>query len=301
MKDVLKKQIALQIYFNQNRNLLSNKGGCSFIFTTEMKQLIQQLAQNVHSKHEENDLLHHTVSEALSSFYRINQYYNFDSEAQSELRSVYQVLLSEIKEQDPANIDYTLLAGSHFMRLQKWLIRNYPAAAEIYGGNASIINHPVVCAEYTATTQMEVLNLREETLKGPILDIGCGKQHHLVRYLQLRGYEAFGIDRETVPSSSVYRASWLEFSFVPNHWGTIISHLGFTNHFWHQHLLQDGLHHQYAATYMQILHSLQQEGCFYYAPGLPFIEAFLDPQKFEIKTKPIKGTQLTSVRVKRIC
>lgn len=59
-------------------------------------------------------------------------------------------------------------------------------------------------------------------------------------------------------------------------WGTIVSNLGFSNHFNHHNLREDGNFIKYAKTYMNILYSLKPGECFHYAPDLPFIEKYLD-------------------------
>ncbi len=145
-----------------------------------------------------------------------------------------------------------------------------------------------------------MLGICDRELPGPVLDIGCGKQPYLVRHLRQQGIVAYGIDRETEPSDLTFQNCWLEFSYRPQHWGTIISHLGFSNHFLHHHLLKGGQHQQYATTYRQILHALKKGGRFYYAPDLPFIECWLDPEEFFVQKKPIADTPFQAVVVTRL-
>ena len=92
----------------------------------------------------------------------------------------------------------------------------------------------------------------------------------------------------------------MDFSFVPGHWGTIISNLGFSNHFRHHHLRNDGDYLDYARKYMEILQSLKPGGAFYYAPDLPFIESYLDPQKYRITKREIPRTGFFSVKIEFI-
>jgi hypothetical protein len=61
-----------------------------------------------------------------------------------------------------------------------------------------------------------------------------------------------------VPSGNVERISWLDFDFQKRQWGTIISHLAFSNHFQYHHLKQSGDYLAYAANYMDILEALSR-------------------------------------------
>lgn len=115
-----------------------------------------------------------------------------------------------------------------------------------------------------------------------------------------KGFEVFGIDREVIPAQTIFNESWLEFDYGVSSWGTIISHLGFTNHFRHHHVKISGGHLQYANTFLRILHALKIGGSFYYAPDLPFIEAFLNPLQFSVTKNLITGTPFYSSCIKRL-
>jgi len=135
------------------------------------------------------------------------------------------------------------------------------------------------CEEYTAEFQLALLGLDFSDLKEPVLDVGCGPNACLVEALRDHGVEAYGLDRLMSESSYIYASDWLDFQFAPAAWGTIISNMAFSNHFWHHHLRMDGQHVAYARKYMEMLQSLKQGGKFVYAPGLPFIERFLKETK----------------------
>ena len=77
-------------------------------------------------------------------------------------------------------------------------------------------------------------------LMEPILDVGCGKKGLLVKYLSYQGFSIVGIDRFSFTESNLFTADWLEYEYGNNHWGTIISNLGFSNHFIHHNLRDDG-------------------------------------------------------------
>jgi hypothetical protein len=164
--------------------------------------------------------------------------------------------------------------------------------------NQDLIIQPVPCAEYKADLQIQVLHLNPHTLIEPVLDIGCGKQGTLVSHLSKLGIKALGIDRYQFSESNLIYSDWLAFNFGNKKWGTIISHLSFSNHFKHHHLRDDGDYLAYAKKYIEILHSLKIGGSFHYAPDLPFIETYLDRKqfcidKFELGVFEFKTTRIT--------
>ena len=67
-----------------------------------------------------------------------------------------------------------------------------------------------------------------------------------VAHLRGLGLQAFGIDRLVVPSEHLAEADWLEYRFPAATWGTIISHLAFSNHFIFHHLYKKGTPAAYA-------------------------------------------------------
>lgn len=178
------------------------------------------------------------------------------------------------------------------------------------------------CHEYDPEFQLALwgitpANLRSE-LKEPILDLGCGQQASLVRYLRAAGLEAYGVDRFVdadpagggdgrggdgrggegrspvdgdsdglVDGEFLRQGDWLDTPLQPKSWGTIISHMGFSNHFFHHHLRKDGHPERYARRFMDILGALKQGGRFLYAPGLPFFEPLLPEAEAQVVIHPI--------------
>jgi SAM-dependent methyltransferase len=64
-----------------------------------------------------------------------------------------------------------------------------------------VLSEPV-CAQYSPQLQLGVLGLSLESLKEPILDLGCGAQGRLVRYLRSAGLDALGVDRQVAPAAT---------------------------------------------------------------------------------------------------
>ena len=158
----------------------------------------------------------------------------------------------------------------------------------------------VTCSEYSAALQSEILYLKDIQLSEPILDIGCGKTANLVKYLRGKGFEAYGIDRFSDDSFFIEKTDWLAFDYGNEKWGTIVSNLGFSNHFVHNHLREDGDFIGYAKKYMEILHSLKVGGCFCYAPDVPFIEKSLDRKAFLIKKHHIENLSFQTTIITKL-
>ncbi|NLH48742.1 MAG: class I SAM-dependent methyltransferase [Myxococcales bacterium] len=147
----------------------------------------------------------------------------------------------------------------------------------------------VVCAEYSLSSQLRILGLSIAELAEPILDLGCGEHAELVRELQRQGKQAFGIDRVAGRIPGVMSADWFAKNFGNDTWGTIVSHLGFSLQFLHQHLQPGGDGARYAHKYMEILRSLKTGGIFVYAPGLPFVEDFLPAAQYRVIRRGVEG------------
>jgi len=91
----------------------------------------------------------------------------------------------------------------------------------------------------------------------------------------------------------------LKYDYGNEKWGTIVSNLGFSNHFLHHNSREDGNHIGYGKTYMNILKSLKAGGCFHYAPDLSFIEKYLDNKQFDLRKYDINEYHFRTSIIKR--
>jgi hypothetical protein len=162
-----------------------------------------------------------------------------------------------------------------------------------------IIQKPVIakpCFYYEPELQIRLLGIDITNLQEPIIDVGCGKNASLVMYLNDQGYECYGIDKYCESKSDrVSSIGWDEYRFEKDSWGTVISHMAFTNHFVFHYLQNDGIDYQYALKYMEIIESVKVEGNFYYCPGIPFIEKYLDRSKYSIEINQLRNVGITKV------
>jgi len=284
-----RENIDRQIEFNRAKNFFSSNSVNSLAFTDDTMNAIKKLG--VISKEYENILIDYSTDKCLQEFCRINQYFSFNNEAKQGLREIYVELFSSIKRKNES-IDE--LSINHYNKLKNWLLKTNPYAEKVYQNHDAIIQ-PIACSEYSAEFQIELLQIDVSQLMEPVLDIGCGKQGNLVNHLRTQGIETFGIDRSADDNSFSTNMDWLENEYENSKWGTIISNLGFSNHFNHHHLRKDGNFLEYAKKYMEILNSLKIGGQFFYAPALPFIEKYLDRKHFNIDENEISNYNATIV------
>lgn len=290
----LYQSIDKQIEFNKGKNLFLDKREKSLEFIKDTILSFKEI-DNLNEKQEES-LIEYAANKALEEFYRINQYYYFDDNAKSELKSIYSKLIVMAKSRD---LNPEKIAENHYINLEKWLLKNNSFAKEIYKNKSEQLN-AVVCSEYSYQLQLEILNIDISTIQEPILDIGCGKNARLVNYLISLNYNVIGIDRNEFEKPYLFNADWLKYDYGNNQWGTILSNLGFSNHFVHNHLRNDSKAEDYAKTYMRILDSLKVGGSFNYAPGLDFIENYLDKSKFRLKLLSLGTSTINTSIVERI-
>jgi|ERR1035437_5328149 SAM-dependent methyltransferase len=281
------------------KNLLADEQ----INSLKLIDITETLVEKVKNLDAETEkmMIDYLADEALQEFCRINQYFSFNSESVNELKDIYNLLNQNIRHLDDqaAQSELDAVGQEHYVNLCNWLVRTNAFAGKIYSSEQEQ-TQAVACSEYTPDLQLKILHIDKNNLLGPVLDVGCGREMNLMNYLRDQGIEAYGIDRFMIDNPYYLKSDWLEHDFESEKWGTIISNLGFSNHFIHHNLRADGNYREYAKKYMEIIHSLKPGGSFYYAPDLPFIEEHLDRNKFQYSGFPIEGYEFKSSRITRI-
>lgn len=291
--DRFKENIHKQIESNQGKNIFLDKPEI-FRFKAETISAISNV--NELNSDSERLIIDYAVEKAIEEFSRINQYYSFDKKSKRELRTIYSDLFVNIRT---GNITIEEISNNHYKKLKEWLKKYNPFAEKIYL-NADYNVESVSCSEYSSELQIEILQIEITKLKEPVLDIGCGKQKNLVKYLSEKGIDVYGIDRFPFTDNNLYNSDWLDFEYGVEKWGTIVSNLGFSNHFKHHNLREDGNFIEYGKKYVDLLRSLKIEGRFYYAPDLPFIEQYLDSKQFKIDKNEIGKYDYKSTIITRL-
>ena len=274
--DRFTENIDNQIEFNQGKNIFLDNLDI-FQFANETVKVISDIDRlNPDSK---QSLIDYATDKAIEEFCRVNQYYAFDLKTKNNLRKIYSDLFENIQTKTNSVEE---ISEKHYKKLRSWLKENNSFAEKIYQNGDEKLS-PVACSEFTPKLQIDILQIDIKHLIQPVLDIGCGINGHLVNYLKNQGIEVYGIDRFKFSTTNLITADWLEYDYGTEKWGTVVSNLGFSNHFHHHNLREDGNFIEYGKTYMNILNSLKVGGCFHYAPDLPFIEKYLDNKQFDLR------------------
>ena len=291
---------SLRDVYQLNVDFLDTRSDANFA-SHHREEILAVLAD--HQKFE--NLVDLFVRRAIEFTYASNQFVQINQTKEAELRSIYsgylreiRHLLAESRSEPEISARLSKLVKEHFQNLRANISGFFDptTAAE---PQSNVILQKVVCAEYTPEMQLEILGVQPDVLLQPVLDLGCGKPGQLVQYLRQNGIQATGVDRVVDPSPNLIQADWLDYPMVPGYWGTVISHMAFTNHFLFHHLYQYGRIEPYARQYMVVLKSLKEQGSFYYAPGLPFIEAYLPHETYSVTQRQIVD-QLYACKVTNI-
>lgn len=291
--DRFAENIDHQIAFNKGKNIFLDRLE-NFQFASETLRAISEIdGLDTGSK---QILIDYAADKAIDEFCRVNQYYSFGANARISLREIYADLFDSLQTKAKSPED---ISKSHYEKLKVWLKEHNAFAEEIYQKDGDTVS-PVACAEYSPGIQADILRIDGMSLMQPVLDIGCGKMGQLVTYLGNQGFEVYGMDRFKFKYSNLITADWLEYEYGKEKWGTIVSNLGFSNHFNHHHLREDGDYLAYGTTYMNILHALKIGGSFHYAPDLPFIEKYLDHSQFHPARYEIAGCDFKTTVIRRI-
>lgn len=291
--NTLHRFIDKQISFNRGKNLFYN--GTGKILETKDSSCDFFIKISKIENDCLKDLVDYTVNQVIIELCNINQYYNFDNKDKFDLKNIYFNFIESIRENKKSIVD---ILENHENIFKSWLHKTNPFSFFIYK-NKNMFIEPITCSEYSAEMQLSIFNINIEKLNNPILDIGCGKNGYLVEFFRNKGFECYGLDRFSNSRLHILNSNWLEYDYEREKWGTIISNLGFSNHFVHHHLRKDGNYIDYAKTYMKILKSLKYGGAFYYAPDLPFIEDLLDKKEYSINKYNINNSKYSATRIKK--
>lgn len=283
-----------QFDFNQGRNLFYKGILASLRFSPETLKSIKHISEIDQAS--ESVLIDYLTDRAIQAFCKMNQYYAFDNRSRVSLRDIYTHLFARLKKQ---NSSVEAIAQTHYRHLIEWITTTNPFAEKIYDSQGEVVE-PVACSEYSADLQMRILQIDIAQMQQPVLDMGCGEQGNLVMFLREKGIEAYGFDRFACDNPFLSHFDWFDYPFEKDTWGTITSNLGFSNHFHHHHYRTDGNYIAYARKYMDILNALKVGGCFHYAPDLPFVEQYLDKDKYQLTRHRIGNYDFESSVIRRL-
>ncbi|MDR0326658.1 MAG: class I SAM-dependent methyltransferase [Planctomycetaceae bacterium] len=253
-------------------------------FHSDIRHTIPALRNDIQTlTSEEIDELRKNYCEGfLKAFFDVNQYTYFDRRATQQIDDIFGALLAEIAiESTPIEE----IEQRHFHRIKRFIANTNPSILKI-NHNANEKAKNFICAEYSAEFLIDLLGLESEIANTPILDIGCGKNGKLVKYLRKHRIDAYGIDR-IANGKGLLSVDWFDVDYGENKWGLIVSNLSFCSHFLYHHLAGDKIAHDFAETYMAILKSLKPGAKWIYTPSIPFFEDLLPSELYAAKREQI--------------
>ena len=213
---------------------------------------------------------------------------SFSKEECNKILDIYHKLIENISNYD---LDYEKIALEHFTN-----VRNF-----ISEYTSNLDNKKEEKGTYSPEFILDILNVNADSIKGNILDIGCGKDATLVKYLSKKGLNAHGLDMECEDSDLTEQEDWLLKDYPENEYDLIVSNLAFSKKF-NEANMEDNNDQEcfeYAAAYMKILNSLKVGGAFHYVPAVTFIEELLPEDKFEVNNSFIDENIMRTI-VKKI-
>ncbi len=294
-KEILNKQISL----NQGKNLFFNS-------TKEIMQVdedflhrieeVKKILNNPDKFTELDKLVMYAADQVIENIYKINQFLDISGIYKEKLKKIYRKSLQELNETRDIK-DY--LYRHHYPALSRWLSGIYPEAIRKALSNAKEINS-LICEEYSAEFQLNLLGIDHEKMNEPIIDIGCGKNGFLVKYLRSKRKDVIGIDR-LIEKETAYlkKIDWNEFEFKERTWGTIISNMSFSNHLRYSLIYDRKKYQSMIKKLKELLNSLKREGEFIYAPAEPVSELkYIDSRFEKLNCKISDSHQFTKIRKK---
>lgn len=206
-----------------------------------------------------------------------------------DILEIYHSLIENIGDLD---MPYEKIALEHFTKVRNF-INSYTSRVDS--------EEEVAAAKYSPEFILEILDIKENELKGKSLDLGCGKNGELVQYLLDRGMDAYGIDMECEDSDRLEQEDWLTKEYPENEYDLITANLTFSKYFNEANSEEqnDQECFEYAQTYMKILNSLKVGGKWHYVPAVTFMEELLPEDKFEVTNSFVNENIMRTV-IKRI-
>jgi hypothetical protein len=207
-----------------------------------------------------------------------NQYISLSNKTINEINGMYKQLIVNLRllsRKEYHDADLQEIVDAHRVRL----------IAAIKSNEYDDLNDQlfIPCAEYTGGFQNEILRTGVNQLAEPIIDVGCGNHHELIKVLRNNGYsEVYGLDQYITSDVKIVCSNWFDYTFRKNTWGTVIAHMSFSNHLRRSIINKDENQKKYTEKYNEIIESLKKEGSFIYTPSVKIIEDEIDRKKYEV-------------------
>ena len=213
----------------------------------------------------------------VGKIYALNQYIQIDAQSKDALKQIYIETWHKLVETKEVE---STIRSHHYPRIRAFIEAKYPQTLTA-GLKAATLLGSVPSSEYSAELQMKLLRIDLKTIKEPILDVGCGGEAYLTRFLREKNLGAYGFDR-LIKDKAGYlaEADWFDYEYGYARWGTIVSNLSFANHLVYAQRYKAAEAGKYLKTFSIILDSLKVGGTFTFAPAVDQLEKQIDPIKY---------------------
>ncbi len=276
------KALQRQLDLNEGKNLLHSEVEQLLEIDESFLAALEEIVADPNAAIS-TEKLDSIVSDAADSFvkkiFAVNQYVQIDKHAMESLKQIYTE--SWYKLVETKEVEATI-RSQHYPQIRRFIEGLYPQAL---AAGLQLVRQlgRVPSSEYSADLQLKVLRLELEQMKEPILDIGCGGNAYLVKFLRSHNLEAYGIDR-LIKQKTDYlsEADWFDYTYGFNKWGSIVSNLSLANHFVYAQKYDKGTVQQYLQTFSKILNSLQKGGSFTVAPAIEQLEKLIDHRQYRM-------------------
>lgn len=265
-------------------NLILNKRNVEHkeAFDLNREKIIQELNTDNYNK-----VLEKLSRSFLANLAKGTNGKKFSKEDCQNILEIYHKLIENIGD---VQKDYERIALEHFTQVRNF-INDFTSKED----------NETASSKYSPEFILEILDVKEEELKGKSLDIGCGKNGELVKYLAQKGVDSYGLDMECEDTDRLEQEDWLLKDYLENTYDLITSNLTFTKHFneANQEEANDQECFEYAQSYMKILNSLKVGAKWHYVPSVTFIEELLPEDKFEVNNTFIDDSIMRTI-IKRL-
>lgn len=265
-------------------NLILNKRNVEHkeAFDLNREKIIQELNTDKYNK-----VLEKLSRSFLANLAKGTNGKKFSKEDCQNILEIYHKLIENIGD---VQKDYERIALEHFTQVRNF-INDFTSKED----------NETASSKYSPEFILEILDVKEEELKGKSLDIGCGKNGELVKYLAQKGVDSYGLDMECEDTDRLEQEDWLLKDYPENTYDLITSNLTFTKHFneANQEEANDQECFEYAQSYMKILNSLKVGAKWHYVPSVTFIEELLPEDKFEVNNTFIDDSIMRTI-IKRL-
>ena len=268
-----------QFRSNNGSNLLYPAAPEHLRLDSSFLEILQEATEEDLSDQDLDSLITFAAEQCIRDVLEFNQYLQISDSARNRLKDIYRMTWETIQQTTDIS---AVLRHQHFPALQVWLAELYPVEISSKLSTRQTIS-AVCCSEYSPALQLVVLNVDIANLRAPVLDIGCGTSAALVRYLQSRDIEAAGFDRIVdTETESIRCGDWFTYDYAVHPWGTIISHMAFSNHYRYAVRYDQDMRRRLDTVCSRILGALSPGGRFIYAPAVPELESGVDENRYRI-------------------